>query len=533
VVHNPPHPRPSTKAARAAFVAALVLSLAGPAVRAGQLDHGLVKHASGHVLYDLHEKRYCRVGVLPFEVKKGEKDSFSYDAPLSRNVTTRLENALILTQDAEGDLVGIIRDAAGTAGDRVVTSFWTDRKAFDELFSKRYTLAWGNRQGRADAFLTGQIINRGDRPDKVTVVIQIIDRESWDVSEKRVVPRQVVKFSVKRDRSLLSDLGIPYALPRQEVNSGLTREPNLSDLEETTDKFSSSEQTKEKQPSKDKQPAKDKDKKIDKKEEKKPTLSPDDFGGMSFALFYEDDEAETGPIKQPLKLVTPGDGKAPFFEAPSPRPGSNVNMVLKRLAEGEGTLGVVIKLNGLSIWRMEDQDSSQCAKWLYDPTTRGKKQTFSGFMFDGDGKNLQKFKAMSLEKVRGKDIGKRVGWITVDVFADVKRPTNVKKEAKEDEVAKKIGLRSVGSDFAWQSGGAQEKPVTTKSLCEVQEALRKANNLNVKPIRFPLQGDGEKVPFFGDGGLVKGGDVVKGEALKNPQLIGSIAIRYYDAGEQK
>src|SRR4051794_16692118 len=91
----------------------LCLLAAGP-VRAGQLDRGLLRKG-GHVLHYLNDRGYRNVGVLPFQVTRGERSASSQPSPLALTLAPRLENTLVMSQDPTGRTIGIIRGASATA----------------------------------------------------------------------------------------------------------------------------------------------------------------------------------------------------------------------------------------------------------------------------------------------------------------------------------------------------------------------------------------------------------------------------------
>jgi hypothetical protein len=79
---------------------ATALALAGALVLSGQavaanLDKGLVDGAP-EILAALKKAGVKAVGVLPFQVKLGERPASFTTSPLSTTLPTRLENALIL-----------------------------------------------------------------------------------------------------------------------------------------------------------------------------------------------------------------------------------------------------------------------------------------------------------------------------------------------------------------------------------------------------------------------------------------------------
>jgi hypothetical protein len=187
--------------------------------RAGQLDRALLSRG-GQVIYYLDDKGYRNVGVLPFEVKKGNRPGSTENSPLALNMTTRLENTLIVSQDASGKTIGVIRNAAGAIRRKKVGAWETSASALSRLFTQEYDLAWGGKKAKADAFLTGRIINKGKSRATTTVVIESFDARS--MKEGKLVKEKVCSFDVTTDRALLSDLGFSFALSPTVLRRGVT-----------------------------------------------------------------------------------------------------------------------------------------------------------------------------------------------------------------------------------------------------------------------------------------------------------------------
>lgn len=515
-----PSPGSRTRIAVAAglLLAGLLLGVASPAAKAGNLDVALLEQQTGAaetVLIELHEKGYKNVGILPFHVYRGPDEKSGYDvAPIALNLATRLENALILSQDPKSKkLVGIIRDAAGTAPPAGLKAYQSDkcsRDAFEELFVEQYNLAWGDKKVKADAFITGRVINPAKlNSPYVKVIIEIFDSKSWDKDSGGVKRQQVQELCVRRDRPLLADLGISFTVPGTKLESFLKgRGPASEEREGLIGAYGGWGKA-------------------------KPKPTPEDVGGMAFTLYYGSKKGDKGTV-QPVKVNAEG-----VFEAPAPPVGSSVTLALKHLNNDERTRAVVIKMNGRSLWRMEEQDSQLCRKWLIDA---GKSDTYSGYYFDTKGENMKPFVVEPVEKTKDKDVGPKLGWIEVDVFADAeadkddkiadkKDEKDEKKEVKDPLLAssKVISLRSVGPPATYDGKALKRAELHTKPLAEVQAALQRENNVRVSPIFFPRQkgkGLGRNV-IAAAGSAKPGGDLREKQAMINPQPIASLAIRYY------
>jgi len=499
-------------------LAGLLLAVTSPA-SAGNLDVALLEQKTGAaetVLIKLHKLGYENVGVLPFHVTRGPKEKSGYDvAPIALNLTTRLENALILSQDPKSKvLVGIIRDAAGTAPPDGLKAYQSEKCSaddYEELFLEQYNLGWGDKKVKADAFLTGRVINPAKTPDSpyVKVTIELIDAKSRDKDGK--VKRQFVQeLCVTRDRALLADLGISFAVPREKLASFLRgRAPASEDREGLIGAYGGWGKG-------------------------KPKATPEDVGGMAFSLYYgvkKGDKVEKQV--QPVKLNAEG-----VFEAPAPPVGATVTLALKHLNKDDRTRAVVLKMNGRSLWKMEEQESQLCQKWLFDA---GKSDTFEGYYFDLSGDNMKRFVVEPVEKARGKDVGPKLGWIEVDVFAEAEPDLVEKKDEKKDEkkedkdkealvaASKVVSLRSAGAPVPSDGKALKAAPLHTRPLAEVQEVLQRENNVVVTPMFFPRpEGKGRGTTVITVAGSAKpGGDVKQEKPLRNPQPIGSLAIKYY------
>src|ERR1043165_7965929 len=108
---------------------------------AGQAD-GIdfeLRRAASQIRDGLFEKGYRNVGVLTFQVQRGEQEALSGGTKLNSNMAERLESALILAYDAEKPVNIISR-----ASDTIVKQFpnagyktLADRK---KLFDVEYEL---------------------------------------------------------------------------------------------------------------------------------------------------------------------------------------------------------------------------------------------------------------------------------------------------------------------------------------------------------------------------------------------------------
>jgi uncharacterized repeat protein (TIGR04076 family) len=183
---------------------------AGSTVRADHLDQKLMEETP-KIVEALRAKGYHNVGVIRFRVKVGNKsDSFS-TGMLNGNMAARLENALVVHAGAdEKTALGIIHDASKIASKHKVGNWYTDKSEREKMFGFNYPLAWGSKQVKPDALLTGLVEVSPDY-SKANVSIEAFTADNTKLTQ--LVP----KFSVTGDAPLLHDLGKSYAVASRSV----------------------------------------------------------------------------------------------------------------------------------------------------------------------------------------------------------------------------------------------------------------------------------------------------------------------------
>jgi hypothetical protein len=452
--------------------------------RAGQLDKDLLRN-SARVLYYLDAQGYRNVGVLPFLVQRGSRPASHDAAPLALDLTSRLENGLILGQDHRGKTIGIIRNAMTTANRGEVGPYQSSKAALQKLFAQDYDLAWGRTTVRADAFLTGTVVNAGKDRSRTQVVIHCFDAKKSLKAGKPVLDK-VCAFEVGTDESLLADLGYNYALSPLALKRAAAP-PNRSRI--IVDQIVRDEG--EELPP------------IEAPEGAAPP-TPGSIGGFGLDLFFKDDKQKIVPLKQP------GEGRqAPTFQMPAIPDGEEVVLSLTRNDDSDQTLGVVIKVNGQSLWLREDKEPEQCRKWIFGPAFKGKANRFRGFYTGLNGKNLLRFRSLTAgdSQRKASELGNRVGWIDITVFApQTERPAEM---SRADMISTRVVPTARGA-----------------SLREVQTQLEKANNVRVKQVRLGslarkadvLDADPEPVE----------GPKIGTASLPNPVRIAHLSIRYWE-----
>jgi hypothetical protein len=480
---------------RSPLLLAAVLFAGSPATpaRADQLDRDLLRRG-GQILYRLDDLGYRCVGVLPFQVVRGNRQASSQTSPLALNLATRLENTLILSQDPAGKTIKVIRAASATASRRGASAYQTSPAAFRKLFELDYTPAWGSKKVKANAFLTGRVINQGKDRSKTTVIIEAFDATSR--KDGKLVKARVLQFDVATDRALLTDLGYGWSLSPVVLRRGYNaRERDRLAVRQVTRR--DEEGAQQPQPGQSNQ------------------FTPVNLAGFTFEISYNGEKQEITSLSQRQQGQ-----RLPLYQVPPAPPGAKIVLTLTRKDDSDRMLGVVLKVNGQSTWKREDGENSQCKKWLYGSERVDKPDRFLGFYMDTTGKNLRKFKSLTPEESeeRANQLGARVGWIDIEVFASSQ---GQKDTDDEEDGAKFISARSLGP--------RPKKPRTT--LRAVQAALSKANRVKVKQTRLPAPAVLSRDVIDADVEASEGGDIQTG-SLPNPESLGGIAIRYWERGKQ-
>jgi hypothetical protein len=292
--------------------------------------------------------------------------------------------------------------------------------------------------------------------------------------------KRLATFTVANDRPLLRDLGFGFVLPRTAVARGVTAGAR--------DRLARGIVARQ----------------IQGNAAKGEAFTPDDVAGMQVELLYNGS-------KQGLKPIAGAKGQ---FAAPPMPGGTAIALTLKRLRDDKATLGVVIKVNGRSLWNKQEDLSINCQKWIYNPDSRGRVDKFEGFSMGDAGKELLKFKVLTDAESpeKASELGERAGWIDVDVFASGAGGKTI------EEKEMKVTLRGLS-----RSDLAKSPP---KTLKELQDRLRKANNVAVKPR--------PKGVASREGGLLLHelepvAAAPPGTAgFPNPVRLGGVSIRYYD-----
>jgi hypothetical protein len=451
--------------------------------RPPRLDMALLQQ-SDKILDFCKRKNWKNVGVLHFKLQKGDRPASFSAGPICHDITTRLENALIMVQASdENKALGIIRDAVGTANRKNVGAYRSNPTAFQRLFAQQYELAWGNKSVKADAFLTGTIINAGNDRSRTTILIQAFD--SRGVGAKGIQAHKVTEFEVMTDRNLLADMAYNFALNRSRA--ALVRSRSLDQAASMMTLAWENGQT--------------------------PTgslavsdFSPANVAGFQFEIHYDG-------VRQNLIAIAgqqPGSQAVTYQVGPA-NVGSKIALHLNRIDDDPVVKGALILVNGISTFQQQRGPLLELQKWLYRPGLKDP-QIYEGFYMGEKGTDLLPFKVLTQEEseIKAPELGSDAGFISVHIFV-----SGIGRQIEKDETDLVVSTRGL---------------VASRSLAlkDLQKQLHKKNHVRVRKVA------GSARTRSLTGGLivneieaVPSPEIHIADKLPNPELIGSLTVRYW------
>ena len=450
----------------------LAAGLASPApAKADSLDRELVKNVPA-ILGQARLHEYRVVGVLPFKVDKGKGEGYD-NAPLCREMPLRLENALIMANNTSNPII-VLRDVAPTAARAKAGAWATSPAGRKPLFAIAYPAAWGGKREKADAFLTGTITCTGDRA-KTTVVVQAFDAKDPTKLHK------LHTFTVNTDRALLGELGYSFSLPKQSLVSARSpakRDKLALQLVKRRDAGSG-------------------DGRVD----------PEDVGGASFQLLYNDAPQQLAPI--------PGASAGNEFAAPPIPPGAKVSMMIGPNGRRNERLALLLKINGESSFERETAEPLACRKWIYEAGARP--DAYVGF-YEQDKGEATKLKVFPFKVSRGNEVmtkvssmGADAGWITLQVFVS--------------------GAKGEGDELVVSTRGLSRRLIAKRgpvSLDKLQKEMLAANGIKRKKSLVVIRGV-EPVLLESDTEAAERLNL-KETTFPNVTRVGELRIRYSNFG---
>jgi len=388
------------------------------AAQAESIETGLRAEAPRVMKY-LNDHHYGTVGVLKFEVKKGDQSASLHAGTLNAAMAAGLEHALILLDDPARP-IDIIHDASAAANGRTHAATFRSAAGRRALFEHEYPVAWGGQNKRPDAFLTGEVVVGKDMK-MLEVIVQAFDRKSPERLEEVTRVR-----NVPVDRNVLVGIGQSFAVSRG-LRHRLSRDVDVDasiDAAKRDDTGAS--------------PIKDGD---------DPVKLQIFYDGQAVTL--EADASSRGELK--VKRTKSAD----------PKEGQKVKFVIQNVSHD--TVGVVLAINGKNTLFQEDLTSkpvAECTKWVLGP---GETYTVEGFYMTEDGKDVRAFKVLSNDESAKADLSPdSKGVFSMVVFRSA--------AAGPDTTA-----LNASADAGDLSRSSKQKG-TARSLPEIQAALRSATH---------------------------------------------------------
>jgi hypothetical protein len=355
-----------------------LLLAGGSSARADNIDKVLWTKA-GKIMQDLEDHHYKNVGILKFQVKKGNTPPTLTAGKLNYLMATRLENALVMVDKPDAP-IGLTRGASAVAAAKDPKATYLTLEGRRQLFATEYPLAWGTQNLAVDGFLTG-IVEIAPDMQKTKIIIQAFDKENPDL-------REVLSFTVDTDMAILRDINQNFVVARRSFNTWAPTDDPDDKLNEIAVKDAVVKES-----------------------------QPDVAGKMSVEGMKEYLDFKILYDGQPVKITPNG-----FLNMPA----VGQKVLIKVTAKVK--LGLLLRVNGkntLDSQSAEKSDLTQYGWWVLEEP--GKEYVIRGFYNNG---KVQAFKAKAADDVEfASDLGakaERHGKIDIDIFVD---PTALAKDA--------------------------------------------------------------------------------------------------------
>lgn len=360
-----------------------------------QTIHEQLRDKAPGIISFLNQHELKTVGVLKFRVQKPGEKTTDTVGPLNSLLADRLEVALILANPFDAkQQINILKDASSQVSNLPGATHLT-KEGRAVFFGPEFQLAWGNEKKSADAFLTG-IVQVNDDRKSAKVGILYFGRNAKNLE------RIGEAFDVQLDASSVGEMGESFVL-RGAFDDGQA-ELRPTDSSKVLEQRILTEASRVK---------------------------------SQLTAFPLQDKAA------PVQLEVRYDGQLVGVEfrngqafVREPNQGQNVEFVLTRAEFVQGTLGVVLKVNGENTLYRQTFRDLDCSKWLLTPEHT--RTLVRGYQ-TSDNSVAEKFIVLS-ERDSAKlavDYGRNVGQIQLTVFKEqtVVKPSSNLSEEDEDLAA--------------------------------------------------------------------------------------------------
>jgi hypothetical protein len=360
-----------------------LLFTGGVRVRADHIDNEL-RTLSVKIMKDLEEHGYKNVGILKFQVKKGNTAPTLAAGKLNYLMATRLENALVMSDKADNP-IGLTRGASAVAAAKDKKATYLTLEGRQKLLKHHYPLAFETRNVEIDAFLTG-IVEIAPDMKKTKITVKAFDKNNPNF-------RDVLSFTVETDLAILRDTNQNFVVARRAFKAFA----NADDPDEELNKIAVKDAAKENQPG------------VSRK------LSVEEMQQyLDFQILYDN---------QPVDVTPEG-----FLDKPT----AGQTVLIKVTAKVK--LGLLLRVNGMNTLNEqsdEKADLSEYGWWVLDPSTE---YVIRGFYSNGQVKTfLAKAQADVDVAAELGENAERHGKIDFDVFVD---PASVVQGAVEPKTRK-------------------------------------------------------------------------------------------------
>jgi hypothetical protein len=400
----------------------VVVVLAAPvAARADSFDQVLTQEHAPKLYALLDKAGYKAVGFLNFSLSRESLDKTSsfHNAPITRVLPARLQNALLLyaATKFENDLK-LLADPSAVAGEKGVASYRTpaDLTKLFELTFPVVAVGTPAELVKPDAFVIGDINLSADRTT-TQVTLKVLDARSPE-------PKELYSFAVPTDLSILAESGVSFSLRSRDVK------PQVRDVVlpgEVRNKVGES-------------------------------TSALGSAWIDFDVLYD-----SVPQKINRDVIDPAK-----YMVPGVKPGQRITFRVKNVSKVK--LGVAVLVNKKNVLYGEDIETRDPRRLSKIILTAGTEQSIHGLLdVEGDGRQaniVRELRGLSDQETAAaaKELGASnyCGHITVYVFREgVEQVTSAPKTEKAATPVATTppsnGLRNPSNRLSWVSAGSLEK----------------------------------------------------------------------------
>jgi hypothetical protein len=451
------------------------------------------------------------VGILKFEAKVGTAAPTFQAGTVNIQMVHRLENLLVLANDAKNPQLNVLADAGRSATGHGTAATWKTAEGRQELFKLKLPLAWDHSQRLApDAYVTGTVVVSPDMKE-TRIVLRAFTRQNpgelktiGTLAGDGVAKGQ--SRGIRTDRAMLASLGQSFVVGRKL--RGRSFEAGDDAAADAAAQLNQSGQ--------------------------QPTAAPDAPVKLDILLGGQ-------PVSIDPDGQSPGEGKVQLRLRDALASGKELTFRVTNC--GPETVGVLLTVNGRNTAAMGNEDitsknRADCRKWVLKP---GQSYTIKGFYTDAQTGRFEPFKVLTADESAAKAATldtHLLGLVTLDVFGkgpglSVTSGGDPAAAQKEEEKAQAdlVDLSTAEPRRLKTHGLAEYKAKTQAAARGIKEAHGKLSfDVSKQKVAATRTHRNRSLDSLIDSDASKAGTAgtIHEEALVEIELIMSYEVRYFD-----